>query len=52
MSAFTLPYRDLRVNIRRKLLLVELGQWALATGRGRVVRAVEAALVREGLRDG
>jgi hypothetical protein len=34
---------------KRKADLVDLGLWALARGRGWLVRAVEAALVREGL---
>jgi hypothetical protein len=34
----------------RKSELVALGQWALATGRGGLVRAVHRALEEEGLR--
>jgi hypothetical protein len=35
--------------VHRKRTLVDLGQWALVTGRGWLVHAVHAALVREGL---
>jgi hypothetical protein len=35
---------------RRKAVLVELGLWGLRTGRGWVVKAVEEAIQREGLR--
>ena len=35
----------------RKTLLIELGQWAVETRRGWLVRAVDAAIEREGLRD-
>jgi len=35
----------------RKTLLVGLGQWGITTGRGWLVRAVDAAIEREGLRD-
>jgi hypothetical protein len=34
---------------QRKVHLVDLGLWALTTGRGWLVHAVHAALVREGL---
>jgi hypothetical protein len=33
----------------RKHALVTLGEWAMATGRGWLVTAVQRALVREGL---
>ncbi len=36
--------------VQRKHDLVAIGLWALAAGRGWLVRAVQAALVREGLR--
>jgi hypothetical protein len=35
----------------RKTTLVDLGLWAVTTGRGWLVRAVHAAIEREGLRD-
>jgi hypothetical protein len=35
----------------RKETLVALGLWGLVTGRGWVVKAVEAAIEQEGLRD-
>jgi diketogulonate reductase-like aldo/keto reductase len=35
---------------QRKTTLVALGTWAFLTGRGWLVRAVHAALEREGLR--
>jgi len=37
---------------RRKDRLVTLGLWGLVTGRGRLAKAVEAALQRESLRHG
>jgi hypothetical protein len=36
----------------RKSLPIELGAWAITTGRGWLVHAVENALEREGLQDG
>jgi len=38
-----------RPNRQRKADLVAIGQWAIVTGRGWLVHAVHAALVREGL---
>jgi hypothetical protein len=35
----------------RKDILVALGLWGMVTGRGWLVKAVQAALQREGLRD-
>jgi hypothetical protein len=35
----------------RKAILVALGQWAVDNGRGWIVRAVDVAIAREGLRD-
>jgi len=35
----------------RKKTLVDLGLWAVTTGRGWLVRAVRAAIEREGLRN-
>jgi hypothetical protein len=37
-------------DVQRKRDLVELGLWAVVTGRGWLVRAVHAALVQEDLR--
>jgi hypothetical protein len=34
----------------RMLTLIDLGAWAIATGRGWLVKAVEIAVQREGLR--
>jgi hypothetical protein len=36
-------------DAQRKTLLVTLGHWAILTGRGWLVRAVHAAIEREGL---
>ena len=38
-------------RVQRKHDLIDIGQWAIATGRGWVVRAVHAAIRREGLHD-
>jgi hypothetical protein len=38
-----------RHNIQRKSTLIALGHWAILTGRGWLVRAVHAAIEREGL---
>jgi hypothetical protein len=45
-----MPLATSSATEHRKGILIEIGLWAMATGRGWLVRAVKAALQREGLR--
>jgi hypothetical protein len=47
LVARTISHDD--THVTRKTTLVTLGLWALTTGRGWLVQAVDAAIEREGL---
>ena len=51
VSAGIVSAASLSCSAQRKLDLIDLGVWGLTTGRGWLVRAVHAAIEREGLRD-
>jgi hypothetical protein len=53
MSIFMITHPPQDVNARRvrKRQLVSVGLWALRTGRRWLVKAVDRAIQREGLRD-
>jgi hypothetical protein len=49
-AGFSVPLNSRTSMTRRKADLVALGNWAVDTGRGWLVRAVHAAIECEGLR--